>query len=129
MTENFIITDICRVVLVGKNEYPDSKISFADPLVSNELIYHFSGKSTVHFNGKSLTIKSNTIRYLPKGENREYVVEKEKPGECIDIFFNTDIPLSDEAFTIDIGNSSQRFIPPASKLFSLYSITFSIIFQ
>lgn len=106
MTENFIITDICRVILVGKNEYPNSTVSFTDPLATNELIYHFSGKSTVHFNGKSLIVKSNTIRFLPKGENREYVVKKEKPGECIDIFFNTDIPFSDEAFTIDIGKNT-----------------------
>lgn len=106
MEQDFIITDICRVILVGKNEYTDRKISFTGPLRSNELIYHFSGKSTTHFNGKILIVEENTIRFLPKGEINEYIVEKEEIGECIDICFNTNIPLSDEAFTIKIGEDT-----------------------
>ncbi len=106
MEQNFIITKISRVILVGKNEYPQRRVSFNSHLESNEIIYHFNGKSTVHFNGKTLYVKENTIRFLPKGENREYVVEKEEFGECIDICFDTDIPLSDEAFTINISDNT-----------------------
>ena len=101
MNEEFIITGIDKVILVGKNEYPQSTISFTDQLKSHEIIYHFGGKSTVYFNGKVLKVGKDTIRFLPKGENREYVVEKKENGDCIDVFFDTDVPLTDEAFVIN----------------------------
>lgn len=106
MNQNFIITGISRVVLIGKNEYPKGKIRFNGHLFNNELIYHFSGKSTVHFNGKLLDVGENTIRFLPKGENKEYVVEKEELGECIDVYFDTNVPLLNEAFTIKIRENT-----------------------
>ncbi len=110
MKQDFIITRIKRVILVGKNEYPQSKTTFTNQLESSELIYHFSGKSIVYFNGKMLDIQEDTIRFLPKVENREYIVERKESGECVDIFFDTDIPISDEAFIVkatknaNIGN-------------------------
>ena len=106
MKQNFIITGINRVILVGKNEYPQNRIVFNQPALSNELIYHFDGKAKVCFNGKVLETEENTIRFLPKGEVKEYIVEKQTPGECIDIFFDTDIPISDEAFIIKITQST-----------------------
>ena len=106
MKQDFIITGINRVILVGKNEYPQNRIVFNHSALSSELIYHFDGKSTVYFNGKVLEIEENTIRFLPKGEVREYIVDKHIRGECIDIFFDTDIPLSDEAFVIKITENT-----------------------
>lgn len=105
MNQDFIITSIGRVVLVGKNEYPQSTITFTGNLRSHELIYHFNGISTVYFNGKELSTKPDTIRFLPKGENREYVVVKKERGECIDICFDTNVPISEEAFVINVSNS------------------------
>lgn len=106
MNQEFIITGIDRIILVGKNEYPQSRIIFDNPMTSNELIYHFNGKSTVYFNGKVLETEENTIRFLPKGEVKEYIVDKHICGECIDIFFDTDIPLSNEAFIIKITETT-----------------------
>ena len=106
MKQNFIITGINRVILVGKNEYPQNRIIFKQPTLSNELIYHFDGKAKVYFNGKVLETEENTIRFLPKGEVKEYIVEKQTLGECIDIFFDTDIPISNEAFIIKITQST-----------------------
>ena len=100
MNNNFIITGIGRVILVGKDEYPEKKLDFKGNLKYSELIYSLSGKSTVHFNGKVLETEKDTIRFLPKGENREYIVERIEQGECIDIFFDTDKPVSEEAFVV-----------------------------
>lgn len=104
---NFVITGIKKAILVGKHEYPQSKIAFTGQVKSNELIYVYSGKATVHFNGKTLYDEENTIRFLPKGENKEYTVDFQECGECIDIFFDTDCPISEEAFTIKCANSTQ----------------------
>lgn len=102
MNQDFTITKIDRVIFVGKDEYLNSMVSFAGNLYHNELIYHIDGKSTVHFNGKILDTEDNSIRFLPKGDNKEYIVDKKERGECIDIFFDTDLPVSDEAFIIKL---------------------------
>lgn len=103
---NFIITKIHRVILVGRDEYKEKTISFTNHLTSHELIFHFSGKSTVRFNGKTLKCEKDVIRFLPKGENNEYLVEREECGECIDIFFDTDLPISEEAFVLNPHNNA-----------------------
>ncbi len=104
--QNFIVTNIRKVILVGKNEYPEHKMKFQPNLSHNELIFYLSGKSTVYFNGKILKTAENTIRFLPKGESKEYVVESEERGECIDVFFDTNLPLSSEAFVIKVTNDN-----------------------
>lgn len=106
MTDNFVVTGIDRVIMVGKDEYPEKKLTFFNELTRNELILHLSGKSVVHFNGKVLECNPNTIRFLPKGENKEYVVLKEECGDCIDIFFSTDKEISSEAFTLNLKDNT-----------------------
>ena len=105
MNDNFIIKKINRVILVEKNEYQEKNTTFIHNLKSNELILHISGKAQVKFNGKILNCESGTIRFLPKGENKEYIVEREEHGECFDVFFDTDVPISDEAFVLNVKNS------------------------
>lgn len=105
MNDNFIIKKINGVILVGKNEYQEKNTIFTHNLKSNELILHISGKSQVKFNGKTLNCESGTIRFLPKGENKEYIVEREEHGECFDVFFDTDVPIFDEAIVLNVKNS------------------------
>ena len=100
MNQEFLITRIDRVILVGKDEYNEQVTSFTHTLDSHELIFHFSGQSIITFNGKKLEVSENTIRFLPKGENREYIVDRKENGDCIDIFFDTDCPISEEAFVL-----------------------------
>ena len=107
MEKNFVITGIEKVILVEKDKYPEKRTVFTHNLSKNELIFHFSGNSNVYFNGKVLSTTENTIRFLPKGENKEYIVEKETFGECIDVFFNTDVPISEEAFVITPNNTAK----------------------
>ena len=106
MEQNFVITEINRVILVGKNEYSQRKTCFETELNCSELIYHLSGKAIIRFNGKTLESEPDVIRFLPKGESSEYVVERTERGECIDVFFNTDFPLSPEAFTVKINENA-----------------------
>lgn len=49
MEEKFVITEISRVIMVGKEEYSKRMTSFAHVLQYNELIFHFSGHATVFF--------------------------------------------------------------------------------
>lgn len=105
MIDNFVITEITRVVYVDKNEYPEKTTKFrAKELRTNELIFHYSGKATVYFNGQVLQTSENTVRFLPKGECREYVVDREESGDCILICFNADREVGKVAETVFVKN-------------------------
>lgn len=119
MNQDFIITQVHRVILVEKNEIRENPTVFTHYISCNELILHLSGKSTVNFNGKTLYCEENVIRFLPKGENREYTVTYEEQGECIDIFFDTDVSISEEAFTLTMQNST-LLVNLFKKMFSVW---------
>ena len=62
MIDNFVITEITRVVYVDKNEYPEKVTRFrAKELTANELIFHYSGKATVYFNGQTVGMQKFEI--------------------------------------------------------------------
>lgn len=104
MNTSFIITSIHRIILVDKDEYPDKKTVFGHALRHNEIIFHFSGEADIYFNGKLLETKENTLRFLPKGETSEYTVDRKSHGDCIMIAFDTDSPISNEAFVTEPKN-------------------------
>ena len=103
MDNSFVITGIKRVILVGKDEYSEQLTSFKHDLESNELIFNISGHSTVHFNGIELENLPGTIRFLPKGPTKQYDVLRHERGECIDVFFDTDMPVSEDAFVKSVA--------------------------
>lgn len=106
MNFDFAITNIHRVIMVGREEYPEEITEFKQKsLRYNELIYNLSGHSKVFFNGKELVNTEKNIRFLPKGECFEYRVERIERGECIDVFFDTDVPVSSEAFVLDTSKA------------------------
>ena len=107
MEEKFVITEINRIVMVGKNEYSEPMLSFGHTLNYNELIFHFSGHATVFFDDLVLETKPNTIRFLPKGETKRYDVLRQERGECIDVCFSADRPLSSQAFVIDVAHNEK----------------------
>lgn len=107
MMKNIIIKEIDNVIYVGKEQYPEVETSFHHYLDHQELIFHFSGLSTVLFNGKILENAPGTLRYLPQGPNYQYVVKRTDPGDCIDIFFSSDLPLAKEAFVKNLSENNQ----------------------
>lgn len=119
MDERLIITDINRIVLVDKNEYPEKTTQFpAKHLYHHELIYHFSGEATVYFNEQTLKTHPNSIRYLPIGPCEKYIVDRKNHGECIFICFTSNLPLADSAFVIPVKN--EKIASLFKKIFSLW---------
>ena len=106
METDFIVTDIKRVIMVGKDEYPEQITTFKHDLQSNELIFNFSGHSTVYFNGKELDNASGNVRFLPKGQVTQYEVFRHERGECIDIFFNTDRPTCMKFWSLPLQSAA-----------------------
>ena len=118
MRHDFVITKISNVILC-EAQASDKVIAFRNNLSCSELIYHISGKSLVCFNGKTALCEKNTIRFLPKGKNRNYTVTRMDHIECIDIFFDTDTCISAEMFTIKLNNDI-AIAPLFKKIFSLW---------
>ncbi len=120
MNQDFNVTRLHRIIAVGKEAYPDSHAVFSSHLDCNELIFHFSGQTTVFFDGKPLKTGNNTIRFLPKGDVSGYEVFIEKPDECILIAFDTDLPVSDGAFVSD-APQNESIAPLFKKIFARWA--------
>lgn len=119
MEESVIIYDIKRIVFVEKDEYPERKIVFhSKKLLHHELIYHFSGTTTVYFNKETLITAPNTIRYLPQGDCERYTVDQTERGDCIDIVFSSNIPLNETPFVTEIKN--EKIATSFKKIFSVW---------
>ena len=103
MQDKFIITSIERVAMVEKNEYSSDRISFSGKLAKNELIFHFSGYSTVYFGDLILETKPNTVRFLPEGEHGRYDVLRHERGACILVAFKADRPIAPCAFVTSVA--------------------------
>jgi hypothetical protein len=59
-----------------------------------------------------------SVRYLPVGDCQKYVVEQHEYGDCIDVFFASNIPLDDKAFIINPKN--QKLATLFKKIFSVW---------
>lgn len=101
------VTKLNRVAFVDKNEYPEKKTYFETTLHGNEIIFHFSGHATVFFDESVFETKENTIRFLPEGNTKRYIVDRIECGNCILISFRTAEPISNEAFVIDASKNKK----------------------
>lgn len=120
MNERFSITNINRIILVGKDEYKEKVTSFSyNKYCHNELIYHISGTAVVFFNGQRMETSADTIRFLPAGEVTEYTVDRSEHGECIDIVFDTNVPIVQEAFVLKL-KQSEKIKRLFQKIFSVW---------
>ena len=86
------IKEISSVALIKPKENEGRIIHYGNRIPRYELIYKLSGEVITHFNKKAFHIKPGAVYIIPKCENADYYIERTIPGDCIDIFFDTDIP-------------------------------------
>ena len=103
MFENkgFNIKEISSVTLIKPKENESRIIHYSNKIPRYELIYKLSGEVITHFNKKVFHIKPGAVYIIPKSENADYYIERTIPGDCIDIFFDIDIPLGQNLFLLD----------------------------
>ncbi len=114
--DRITVTNIKTILYVKKNKAPGhiDVYTVAEGSATYELIYRLSGKTVSNVDGTVFHTAPGNLQYLPKGIAKiKYEVETVEIGECIDIFFDTDIPLTPEPFCID----------------SIYTSDFSDLFQ
>ena len=99
-THDFSITNIYSIVRVNCKTVP-SAADYSGKLNFNELIFKLDGNSEILFDGRKFNDKKGSVRFLPKtGREVEYKVKRVEAGSCIDIYFETNIPIKCEAFSV-----------------------------
>ena len=99
------ITDIIRVIMVGKDEYPQKKITYSHDLEQTEMLFHLSGHTTIYYNDAVVETYPGTITFLPRGKTDRYEVVQHERGSFIDVFFNTDFPVVDRACSVNVRDN------------------------
>ncbi len=97
MQNDFVITGIARIILVGAEEYPEPRTSFSAKLEHHELIYNLPGRSaaypTVILGAQQVETPPGSIRFMPAGDHGRYEVLRSAAGNgCIDIVFDSSAP-------------------------------------
>lgn len=101
-------TNITNILHVDKfpvseaNAQKHASIKYSTDLKAYELVFFVSCSTKTHFCGVDILDKENSIRYLPKGSFAgEYIVQTEKAGYCIDIYFDTNDEMPQYAIGLD----------------------------
>lgn len=105
MKKDVIVTKICNIIFFDAKTLGSKFSSFKPFLPHNELILHLSGRSSILFDNRVYECEKGTLRYLPKGKHKNYDVHRREIGDCIDIFFESDLPFSDKAFSLNFQNN------------------------
>ena len=91
------VGDIISIIYVKSKELA-KRSDFSRKLEHHELIFRISGSCEVDFDDQRFIEKENYIRFRPRGAGEKYLVQRFDEGDCVDIFFDSDKPLSDKAF-------------------------------
>lgn len=103
--KGFNIKEIASVALIKPNENESRIIHYGDKTARYQLIYKLSGEVITHFNKKVFHIKPDAVYIIPKSQNADYYIERTVPGDCIDIFFDTDASLGENLLLLDFGEN------------------------
>lgn len=115
--KNLNIKEISSVTLIKPKENENRIIHYGNK-TRCQLIYKLSGEVITHFNKKAFHIKPGAVYIIPKSENADYYIERTIPGDCIDIFFDTDVPLGENLFLLDFNENI--------KIFNLFKKTYKL---
>lgn len=120
MLENksFIIKEIFSVDYIKPKINEGKILRYGNKVPKYELIYKISGEVTTHFNKQIYQIKPGYIYIIPKTDNADYFIERTDPGDCIDIFFDSDDSLGDSLIILNYNEDN--------KLWSLFQKVYKL---
>lgn len=104
-SKNIRVKEITSVILVKAKENESGIIRYGNKIPRCELICKLSGEVITHFNKKTFRIGPGEVYILPKTETADYYIERIVPGDCIDIFFDTDASLGEDLFLLDFRDN------------------------
>lgn len=138
--KNFNIKEIYSVALIEPRKHEKNKIYYGDYIPRCELIYKLSGEVITHFNNDIHHIRQGITYIIPKSNTADYYIERTIPGDCIDIFFDTDLPLEQHLYILDFKDNTKVFdlfqeiymlwlTRPSGYYFKCMSIMYEILYE
>lgn len=95
------IYSVQKVVTPEHAVLKDTTVQYQSCLPTYELVFFVSSENKVHFNGIDIEDKVNSVRFLPKNKvGGRYIVKPRKAGYCIDIYFDTDSEMPQNAISL-----------------------------
>lgn len=101
------ITEIFSVDLIKPKAGEEKTVHYSKRILKYELIYKLSGEVITHFNEGVFHIKPGNVYILPKMDNARYFIERTVPGDCIDIFFDTDASLGEALIMLNFEEDAK----------------------
>lgn len=138
--KNFNIKEILSVDLIKPKASEGKTIHYSRKIPIYELIYKLSGEVLTHFNENVFHIKSGMVYIIPKSNNADYYIERTIPGDCIDIFFDTDVTLNENLIVFDFKENKKIqdlfqkiykhwITKPSGYYFKCMSMTYEILYE
>ena len=138
--KNFNIKEILSVDLIKPKKSEGKIVHYGKKIPRYELIYKLSGEVLTHFNKNVFHIKPGMVYIIPKSNDADYYIERTIPGDCIDIFFDTDITLGESLITINfdedykIQNLFKKIYKlwitkPSGYYFKCMSATYELLYE
>lgn len=138
--KNFNVKEIFSVDLIKPKASEGKIIHYSRKIPRYELIFKLSGEVLTHFNNNVFCIKPGMVYIIPKSENADYYIERTNPGDCIDIFFDTDISLKKDLVLLNFegDNKIQSLFQkiyrlwitkPSGYYFKCMSILYEILYE
>lgn len=118
-SKSFNIEEIFSVDLIKPKASEGKILHYGDKVPRHELIYKLSGEVTTHFNKKVYQIKPGNAYIIPKSDNADYYIERTDPGDCIDIFFDTDISLGNDLIVLNF-KEDEKILTLFQKIYKLW---------
>lgn len=101
------ITEIFSVDLIKPKASEGKTVHYSKRIPKFELIYKLSGEVITHFNEEVFDIKPGNVYIIPKTDNASYFIERTVPGDCIDIFFDTDTSLGENLIMLNFKENNK----------------------
>lgn len=117
-TEFITVTKIHTVEKYTDNSNIKKTLRYGNYFQTNELVFFISGENETTVDNVLIHDRPGSLRFMPKGQSKaEYTVLSTPPYCCIDVYFDSSVPLSKHAFGMyDMNILCDKFI----KLYNIW---------
>ena len=95
MNCDFSYLRINNVVYVKSQKADKERVSYSPNLKVHQLIFELSGHYDTFLGNSKISATPDSVRFYPKGNFDSYTVFFEENTECINICFESDVPMLD----------------------------------
>lgn len=105
--KDFIITDIASVAIIPSGDVGRTR-NMSGKISHNELILKTEGKTEITFDKYVFTDEKGSVRFFASSDSPvKYTTRVLETGKCIDVIFDTIIPVDEIPFSVKVKNKEK----------------------